>query len=168
MAPVARISAVLFVTLAATACATGSDRDADERPPSAVISGDGLLIAGFDTDGDFRTTRAEFEQGLAVAFATADSDGDGALSPLEWQSWSNRALGGDLIGPFRLEVDRNVDNVTTQEEFVTEFQARFTGYDTDNDGAVSRPELVRQLRTPGDRTRLQPRRPQPEGGPGSR
>ena len=144
-------AAAFFALTALAACASGG------APPgsfgeriSAVVSGDAFVIAGADADGDRITTEAELQAALTSAFSAADADQSGALSPLEWQTFSRTQMGGDLLGPFRLEVDRNVDNSIDQTEFTDAFIARFGRYDGDGDGRVARPDLVRSLDTTGD------------------
>jgi hypothetical protein len=128
---------------ALVACAGGA-RSTDNRAPiRALLSADALMVAGFDADSDMSTTSAESDAGIAREFARADSNGDGSLQPIEFSTWSSLVLGGTQIGPYRLDFDRNVDNVITREEFDTELRARFTAYDEDENGAVARAEMVR-------------------------
>ncbi|HEX8900629.1 hypothetical protein [Vitreimonas sp.] len=147
----------LAATAALTACASGGPRGGDNREPiRALISADALMFVGFDTDGDLRTSAAEIEAGISREFGRADSNGDGAVAPIEFQNWSNTALGGGQIGPYRLDFDRNVDNTITREEFEAEIRGRVSDYDRDEDGALSRGEFVRligQARAPSDRPR---------------
>lgn len=117
---------------------------------SAVVSGDAFVIASADANGDAVTTEAELEEALITGFLAADSDQSSMVSPLEWQTFSRTQMGGELLGPFRLEVDRNVDNSIDQAEFTDAFMTRFTRYDGDADGRVARPDMVRSLDTSGD------------------
>lgn len=136
---------IVAATLAAsalTACASGG-RASDNAPIRALLSADALMFVAFDADGDLSVTSAESEAGLAREFARADANSDGSLQPLEFSNWSNLVLGGTQIGPYRLDFDRNVDNVITREEFDTELRARFSAYDSDENGALSRSEFVR-------------------------
>jgi len=131
------------------ACATpeqGPHRGGPLAPVQrALLSADALVFVSFDTDGDLRITQAELETGIAREFARADSNHDGSISPLEYQAWAASALGGDSLPPFRLDFDRNVDNVITQKEFHDELAARFHSYDANNDGAVTRDEFLRDI-----------------------
>lgn len=144
------------------ACASPGRNGPGEEPIRALLSADALLFVGFDGDGDHATTRAEMEAGIAREFARADTNGDGQIQPIEFQNWSNVALGGGQIGPFRLEFDRNVDNVISREEFDAEIRARFDDYDTDENGVVARSELVRLIgQARQTRPQREPRIPQP-------
>lgn len=137
---------IALATLAAsalTACAGGAGSSENRAPIRALLSADALMFAAFDADSDMSVTGAESEAGIAREFTRADSNGDGSLQPIEFSAWSNLVLGGSQIGPYRLDFDRNVDNVITREEFEAELRARFTAYDEDENGAVARAEMVR-------------------------
>ena len=141
------------------ACGSGqSDRTA---PIRALLSADALMFVGFDTDGDLSVSRAESDAGMDREWTRADANSDGTLSPIEFSNWSNQVLGGSQIGPYRLDFDRNVDNVITRQEFDTELRARFSTYDADESGALSRAEFVRlvgQARPPrNNRINVTPR-----------
>jgi hypothetical protein len=144
-----------------TACASGGD--GRDEPIRALLSADVLMLVSFDADHDLSITSAEVEAGIEREFARADANRDGSLQPIEFQNWSNAVLGGAQLGPYRLDFDRNVDNVITREEFDTEIRARFRDYDADESGAVSRSEFIRlvgQARPPAQR-RLVPGELQP-------
>jgi hypothetical protein len=134
---------VLALTLIA-GCVSGGAREPRESV-RALISGDALLLVGFDADGDLATTDAEIAAGLAREFARADINGDGTLAPIEFQNWANAALGGSQLGPYRLDFDRNVDNSITRAEFDAEITARADIYDADGDGRLVRQEFVRSV-----------------------
>lgn len=137
------IAMAALAASALTACAGGAGSSDNRAPIRALLSADALMFAAFDADGDMSVTTAESQAGITREFARADSNGDGSLQPIEFSSWSNLVLGGTQIGPYRLDFDRNVDNVITREEFDTELRARFTAYDEDENGALARAEMVR-------------------------
>src|SRR5262245_4313258 len=126
-----------------TACGGGRATQDRTAPIRALLSADALMMVSFDANGDLSVTRDEAEAGHAREFARADANSDGSLQPIEFTNWSNTVLGGSQIGPFRLDFDRNVDNVITHEEFDTELRARFSQYDEDENGSLSRSEFVR-------------------------
>jgi len=146
--------------------ACGGGREAQDRAPiRALLSADALMLVSFDTNGDLNVTREEAEAGFAREWTRADADANGSLSPIEFSNWSNAVLGGSQIGPYRLDFDRNVDNVITREEFDSELRARFSQYDSDENGSLSRAEFVRlvgQARPPAQRRQVAP----PIGGAG--
>jgi hypothetical protein len=159
--------AVLACAVAMTACAGGA-RSADRTAPiRALLSADALMFVSFDRDGDLSVSQSEHQAGIASEFTRADANGDGSLQPIEFSNWSNEVLGGTQIGPYRLDFDRNVDNVITRAEFDTELLARFGAYDSDENGSISRAEFVRlvgQARPPAPRRQIAP--PIGEAGPG--
>lgn len=154
-----RVLALIAAAVGLAACASGGGRSRDEAPIRALLSADAMLLVGFDTDHDLATTQAEVEAGLEREFARADANRDGSLQPIEFQNWSNLVLGGLQLGPYRLDFDRNVDNVITREEFDHEIQARVRDYDADENGVLTRNEYVRlvgQARPPSERRQQQP------------
>jgi hypothetical protein len=130
--------------LAACASSNGNERDRSE-PVRALLSADSLMFVSFDTDGDLSTTTAEIDAGIAREFTRADTNHDGQLQPIEFENWGTAVLGGGQIGPFRLDFDRNVDNVITRAEFETEIHNRAHQYDADENGSLTRSEFVRLL-----------------------
>jgi hypothetical protein len=160
------LAAVAFAAAALTACASGGGGDDRTAPIRALLSADALMFVSFDGDGDLSVSQAESEAGVGREFVRADSNGDGSLQPIEFSNWSNMVLGGSQIGPYRLDFDRNVDNVITREEFDTEMRARFGQYDSDESNSVTRAEFVRLV---GQARQPRPRRQQvapPIGGAG--
>lgn len=130
----------------AAGCAAGGSRDGDRQEPiRALLSTDAIMFSSFDADGDFSVTMAEADAGIARELARADANSDGSIGPIEYQTWANLVLGGSMTPPYRLDFDRNVDNVISAEEFRNELVARAQGYDTDENGAIARGELVRQV-----------------------
>lgn len=162
------IKTFAVVACAALGLAACGGRAVQDRtaPIRALLSADALMLVSFDTNGDLGVSRDEAEAGFAREFTRADADANGALSPIEFSSWSNLVLGGSQIGPYRLDFDRNVDNIITREEYDTELRARFSQYDADENDTLSRTEFVRlvgQARSPVQR------RPSPIGeGPDNR
>lgn len=130
--------------VAALAACTPGRADRNNREPiRALLSADALMFTSFDADGDLRVTNGEIEPGINRELARADANHDGALQPIEFQNWSNSVLGGGSTGPYRLDFDRNVDNVITADEFRTELTARSRDYDADEDGVLTRGEFIR-------------------------
>lgn len=135
-----------------TACASGGGRSGDRSPDiRALLSADAMMFVSFDSDGDLSTTSAEIEAGIGREFARADTNGDGSVQAIEFQNWSNAVLGGGQLGPYRLDFDRNVDNVISRAEFENEIRARVRDYDENGDTALQRTEyvwLIGQARRP--------------------
>lgn len=155
-----RVPVIVAIALALAGCASGGGRSGrDNAPIRALLSADAMLLVGFDTDHDLNTTQSEVQAGLDREFARADANHDASLQPIEFQNWSNLVLGGSQLGPYRLDFDRNVDNVITREEFDTEINARVRDYDADENGVLTRGEFVRlvgQARPPSERRQQPP------------
>jgi len=162
------IALLALGTAALAACASGGRGPGGEREPiRALISADALMFATFDANQDLRISMDEVQAGVAMEFLRADMNRDASLQPIEFQNWSNAVLGGGSTGPYRLDFDRNVDNLITAEEFTSELTARARDYDSDEDGAIVRNEFIRvigQARQPGGPGGQ--RRPIPDGRPG--
>lgn len=127
-----------------TACATGGGPGSHANEPiRALLSADVMMFVSWDTNGDLSVSPDEIEAGINREFERADSNHDGRIEPIEFQAWQMAVLGGGQMGPYRLDFDRNVDNVITREEFANEIHARVRDYDTDENGSLSRAEFVR-------------------------
>jgi len=148
---------MLLAAGAALTAACGSGPSSANRDPiRALLSGDVMMLVSFDTNGDLSITADEIDAGIGREFARADANGDGSLTPIEFQSWTNAVLGGGPMGPYRLDFDRNVDNSITREEFESEIRARVRDYDENGDGVLTRGEFTRLVgaaRPPVDRQR---------------
>ena len=131
-------------TASVTACATGGGPNSHANEPiRAILSADVMMFVSWDTNGDLTVSADEIEAGITREFDRADTNHDGRIEPIEYQAWQNAVLGGGQMGPYRLDFDRNVDNVITREEFATEIHARVRDYDADENGSLSRSEFVR-------------------------
>ncbi len=127
-----------------TACATGGGPNSHANEPiRALLSADVMMFISWDTNGDLVVSADEIEAGITREFERADSNHDGRIEPIEFQAWQNAVLGGGQMGPYRLDFDRNVDNVISREEFANEIHARVRDYDTDENGSLARAEFVR-------------------------
>lgn len=147
---------VLVLGAALTAACGGPSGGVGGEPIRALLSGDTLMLVSFDADGDLSITTAEIDAGLNREFGRADTGGDGSLTPIEFQAWSNAVLGGGPMGPYRLDFDRNVDNTITREEFDAEIRARVSAYDENGDDVLTRGEFTRLVgaaRPPPERQR---------------
>ena len=76
-----------------------------------------LVFASFDVNSDSRIDAEELGAGLDRAFAAADLDGSGALSPLEYADWAGRALGARDARPNVGGLDLDLDRTITRAEF---------------------------------------------------
>lgn len=169
--PPALLASTLAIAaaLSLAACASGppggrSPGGGDVGPAyrqSAFLSGAALLFVQFDADGDYATSRAEAEAGAQREWTRA-SGGSTVLSPIQFDTWSAKALGGPNLGPYRLAFDSNVNNEITATEFAGAIVAKFDFWDKDKDGSLTRPEMVERL---PDVRRPEPDVPRTAGGP---
>lgn len=160
---IAHLTPLLAAALALGACTAGArtraEADALQGPAyrqSAFLSGASLLFVQFDADKDYTTSRAEAEAGARAEWARA-AGGSDKLTPIQFDTWAEKVLGGPNLGPYRLAFDSNVNNEITQTEFVNSVLAKFEFWDKDKNGVVTRQEMVE---------RLPEMRRGPEGGQG--
>jgi hypothetical protein len=114
------------------------------QPPANLIAEPvGLMIAGFDSDGDGRITRAEFDAGVRHSFELADPQHRGSLSYIGFSDWAETWLGNRNALPSPFEVDADGDNRITLPELADRFDLFFTRFDANKDGVIVHAELVR-------------------------
>ncbi len=124
-----------------------------DRPVAATIVAEpvAVMLAGFDGDGDARTTLAETTTGVARSFASVAGNAP-TIGYIAFADWAERWLGdrNALPGPF--EIDRDGDNRITLPELQARFAAIFARIDRDHDGVLTRAELLTIRQGPrGDR-----------------
>ena len=132
-----------------------------QSPATMIASPMAMAIAGFDADGDGRTSRAELTAGIARSFAAIDTAHRGKLRYLDYADWALRWLGDRNALPSPLELDTDGDDAVSLAEVQARFAAEFDRLDTDHDGYVSRAELltIRDVRsTDGERHGKRPSR----------
>jgi hypothetical protein len=101
-----------------------------------------LMIAAFDSDGDAKVTRAEFDAGLRHAFDSADPQHVGWVGYLRFSDWEEQWLGNRNALPSPFEVDTDGDNHITYPELAARFDLFFNRFDINKDGVLVRSELV--------------------------
>jgi hypothetical protein len=160
-------STILAVAVVAGAALAQQPRPTNvPPPPGSTINGRsvapvGVLIAGFDADGDARTTRDEHRAGTTRSFALADANKDGKLGLIELSNWAAVWLGDVSALPGRFDFDRDFDDAVSPAEFAAELDRRFTRYDADKDNVVVRGELLQAQPLRPDRDEKRPRLPEP-------
>lgn len=155
-----RLLALSLLVAAGTAEARDAKKQPyDPGPPVILASPVNLAIAAFDRDGDYLVSRAEFDSEVRRSFKRFDRNNEGFLSLLELSAWSEATLGnmGAVPGPF--DFDKDEDDKVSLDEFVAEFDRRFSALDKNGDHVLSRAELVSLTAAP-----LQDRRRQGRGG----
>ncbi|WP_083942906.1 EF-hand domain-containing protein [Sphingomonas soli] len=127
-----------------TPAAAGNPASAAPAPQPAatvIVEPVAMMIAAFDSDGDARVTRAEFDAGLRHSFESANPR-DGTLGYIAFSDWSERWLGDRNTLPSPFETDRDGDNRISFGELADRFSLLFARFDTDKDGVLTRRELV--------------------------
>ena len=115
---------------------------AGQPPATFVVEPVGMAIAGFDADGDGRTSRAEMEAGIRRSFTGASPDAAGSIGYIAFADWAERWLGDRTALPSPFEVDTDGDNRITLAELQAAFARIFARLDVDRDASVSRKELL--------------------------
>ena len=142
------------VTSRPTIVSPSDRRPAPAAQPTAtmVAAPVAMAIAGFDADGDGRTSRAELTAGVARSFASIDTGHAGTLRYLDYADWALRYLGDRNALPSPFEADTNGDDTVSLAEVQAAVAAVFDRLDTDRDGQASRAELltIRDGRGPDD------------------
>lgn len=128
--------------------------------PAATIIAEpvALLIAAFDSDGDARVTRAEYDAGLTRSWAGITTP---TVSYIGYSDWAERWLGDRNALPNPFEIDHDGDNRIGFDELAARFDLFFTRFDANKDGAITRAELLTVRHPPIPRDRRG--RPIPDG-----
>ncbi|WP_254606456.1 hypothetical protein, partial [Sphingomonas bacterium] len=120
----------------------------DERA-TIMVEPVGMMIAGFDTDGDGRTSRAELAAGVQRTFRSIDTADTGRMGYIEFADWAERWLGDRNALPSPFTVDTNGDNVITPVELQAAVAHIYDRFDEKKDGMVTRAELLTIHDAPG-------------------
>jgi Ca2+-binding EF-hand superfamily protein len=113
-----------------------------QPPATVIVEPVAMMIAAFDSDGDAKVTRAEFDAGLRHSFDSVDPDKKGSIGYIAFSDWSERWLGDRNTLPSPFEVDRDGDNRVSFAELAERFDLFFTRFDANKDGVLVRSELV--------------------------
>ncbi|MCW3845904.1 EF-hand domain-containing protein [Sphingomonas sp. LB-2] len=123
--------------------APGAPAGPGQPPANLIAEPVALMIAAFDSDGDARVTRAEFDAGLRHSFDLADPQHKGNLSYIGFSDWAETWLGNRNALPSPFEADADGDNRITFAELSDRFALFFARFDANKDGVIVRSELVR-------------------------
>jgi len=143
-----------LILLGLAACSSSPKGRGDKDAMSAaakdyIVRPVGLLVIDFDTDTNAFTTRQEFDAGISFSFANADTNNNGALSELEFVSWSERVLGTrNPVHPGFLPLDQNQDRALSFDEYARGLEHAFSVLDENKDDQIDRSELVSVFTVP--------------------
>ena len=136
-------------------------RAADRQPPATVMAEPiALAFAGWDGDGDGRTTRAEAMAGAGRSFAAVDTGTRGSISYIGFADWAGRWLGDRAALPSPFEIDADADDRISRAEYDAGMTRAFDRIDKDKDGVLTRAEMLTirpGLRDPNERRRKRDR-----------
>ena len=114
-----------------------------QQPPATmVVEPVAMAIAGWDADGDGRTSRAELAAGVRRSFAAVGGSDAQPLGYLAFADWAERWLGDRNALPSPFEVDADGDNKISLVELDAAMTRIFVRLDRNADGFVIRAEAL--------------------------
>ncbi|HVY90045.1 MAG TPA: hypothetical protein VG942_14340 [Hyphomonadaceae bacterium] len=106
-----------------------------------------LLFIDMDANHDRVLTSDELAKGIAAEFDHADADHNGVISGFEMADWDKAVLGNSEALPNRAEMDVDLSSTISRNEFENALRKEFVAMDKDNDGKLTRAELL--IEVPG-------------------
>jgi hypothetical protein len=113
-----------------------------QPPATMVFEPVAMAIAGFDADGDGKTTAAELDAGVARTYAAIDTGRTDRLGFIAYADWAERWLGDRHALPSPFEVDGDGDDKISRTELQTQFARTAVRFDRDKDKVLTRAELL--------------------------
>lgn len=141
---------ILAVSLIVAACANNNNGGPamTMRPNQQITPPVGLMLVGLDTDQDAIVSDDEINAGITSMFESSDTDSSGDLTGIEFSQWSQKQLGAAQTTPGMLRFDRNQNRRITPDEFDATIKAIVTRFDQNQDGALTRGELLMTVDAP--------------------
>lgn len=146
-----RAGALLLAGLAA-GCASGPPGPPGGGPPGDARGGAlqeskitrpiALLFTSLDTDDDFIVSKDELDSAIPREFARADADQSGVLTGFEMADWCALVLGDKEAQPDLRAMDNDMNYTVTQHEFAVALRHEFDRMDRNQDGFLTRAELL--------------------------
>ncbi|MBK8175532.1 MAG: EF-hand domain-containing protein [Rhodospirillales bacterium] len=115
-----------------------------------------MMLERFDTNGDGKITKEEFETQRNERFASMDKNGDGQISLDEFQSAPPPQPSPARMEQMFKRADTNGDGVISKDELENRGDMRFDRLDKNGDGVVTAEEIKQAMpgkrggRGPGD------------------
>ena len=159
----------------ATACASGppgggppeGERPGSMLQESKIARPIAILFTGMDANRDLLLSRDELETAIPLEFARADVDHSGVITGFEMTDWCRLMMGDREAQPDMRAADTDMNYTITPEEFTIALRHEFNRMDKDQDGRLTRAELLMdapQRMMGHDNGQGAP--PQPSGGRG--
>lgn len=137
----------------ATACASGPPGPPGGGPPDGQRPGSmlqeakiarpiAILFTGMDANRDLVLTKDELEAAVPVEFARADVDQSGVITGFEMTDWCRLMLGDKEAQPDMRAADTDMNYTITPQEFAVALRHEFTRMDKDQDGRITRAEML--------------------------
>jgi hypothetical protein len=115
--------------------ATPTPVGAAQATATMVVEPVAMAVAGWDANGDGRSTRAEIDAGVARSLPAP-------TGYLGFADWAERWLGDRNALPSPFDVDTDSDNRITPAELAAAFGRAIARLDRDKDGVLARSELL--------------------------
>lgn len=127
-----------------------------------------LLFTGMDSDHDYTVGPAELTAGISSEWASLPISARGTVPAVAMSNWAAMALGNPDALPNHIAFDVNLDGQISEEEFRTRLTQEFGRLDRDQDGGLTRAEMLMDvpLRSQGGETGGMGGRRPPGGGGG--
>lgn len=125
--------------------AGGMQRRGVDMPEGYVTRPIALVFTAMERDGNGLISRIEAEDGALREWKSATSDRGTTLSASQYNAWAASALGSPDALPSRLTFDTDLDGVISEVEFLAGFRREFEALDKNEDGRLSRLEMIFEL-----------------------
>jgi EF hand len=152
---------------------SGNGRDGGDRPHPARAQGlsappVAVLFVSMDTDRDHLVSREEVDAGIDHEWQALAGPDAPRQSAVQMSNWSAETLGDQNALPSPIAFDSNLDGTITKLEFRARLIDTFDQMDRDQDGLLSRAELLAAPRTTDSGERAMPQDNQRRGPPPGR
>lgn len=149
----ARVIISVLALGCASACASGPPGPPGGGPPGGEHPGSmlqeakiarpiAILFTGMDANRDLVLTREELEAAIPIEFARADVDNSAVITGFEMTDWCRLMMGDKEAQPDMRAVDSDMNYTVTPPEFTTALRREFTRMDKDQDGRITRAEML--------------------------
>lgn len=143
----------VFALGCVTACASGPPGPPGGGPPNGERPGAmlqeakiarpiAILFTGMDANRDLALSKDELEVAIPIEFARADVDKSGVITGFEMADWGRLMLGDKEAQPDLRAADTDMNYTVTPQEFTIALRHEFNRMDKDQDGRITRAELL--------------------------